>query len=681
MQKYMFDGPKSYRLMSQTGVKQFVFPLESDHNAIWDSTVLSNGELYFALATELSTAGYVRLCRYDYASNTVEECFRVEDVIMPSDRAIRASKFHTSISEMTDGRLVMTTHTTDKSPRHPSWMPYAYYHHIWEGFAGSNIVVYDPRTKKAENLGIPVPHESIYGSLYDRKHNALFFTGFFRGHTYRYSFDERKLTDFGQLAENFSFRLMFDKYGDVIGSSRSGYMYKIDANTLEVIDLNYRIPFTTYPEYTGGDFKCLSNGGIGHDGRLYMCFFYSRRVVAYDSDTNQFQDMGDYMPGYEEHAKGETRNGIFAMSFDNKGVLWYAVFSRNCSSGQKEIGLPSSLFRWDIARGGKPQWLGLIGTKERVACWTSEICVTPGDILYVIGSNHATDGPDITAIDLNTYEPDMLSIGKEAIEDPYYMELQSPRYQKIADFLYEQEMIGEENPWQVAYLLASPPTRLWRALAPDRIPQSKVKALRWIDGKTVAGLCGDTEDFFFKTVDGAVVCLQPAAEASPEDLALLEKKLPAISQEALKGLPYYPGRQYKAVPTAAAVMAGGKTVVGTQDGMLAVVSGAEVFSLGPAVYNGPIRDLCVTPDGGTVFGVGGDEDDLGILFCYNSSQGLRWLGHVCYCAPSAESSINCPIITSCAVSPDGSRLAIGSGDRMGQIIYYQIDPKGDPVEI
>ena len=357
------------------------------------------------------------------------------------------------------------------------------------------------------------------------------------------------------------------------------------------------------------------------------------------------------------------------------------MFSRNCSSGQKEIGLPSSLFRWDIARGGKPEWLGLIGTKERVACWTSEICVSPDDILYVIGSNHATDGPDITAIDLKAYEPDRLSIGKETIVDPYYMDPHCERYQKIADFLYAQDMIGEENPWQVTYPLASSHTRLWRALAPDRIPQSKVKAMRWVDEKTLEGLCGDTEEYFFQTVDGKVTRLLPAGEASSESLAPLRKESPALPDEVLKKLPYYPGRQYKAVPTAAVTMATGEIVVGTEDGMLGLVSGTNVFTLGPAVYNGPIRDLCVTPDGCTVFGVGGDEDDLGILFRYNKTDGLRWLGHVCYCAPSADSSINCPIITACAVSPDGARLAVGSGDRLGQIIYYRIDGEGGPAPV
>lgn len=669
MQACLLKDPSEYKLMSQVGMKQFVFPLDSDHNAIWDTSVISNGDLYFALATELSTAGYVRLCRYDFKTNTVEECFKVEDVIMPFDKAIRASKFHTSISEMIDGRLVMTTHTTDKSPLHPAWMPYAYYHHIWEGFQGSNIVVYDPRTKKAENLGVPVPHESIYGSLYDPKHNALFFNGFFRGHTYRYSFDDKTLVDFGQTAENFSFRLMLDKNGDVIGSSRSGYFFKINSETLALRDLNYQTPYKTYPDYTGGDFKALSNGGIGPDGRLYMSFFYSRRIVAYDSDTDTFEDMGDYMPMAEKHCPQETRNGVFAMDFDSEGVLWYAVFSRNCSSGLREIGMPSSLLRWDIARGGSPEWMGVIGTEERAACWTSEICVSKDDILYIIGSNHATDGPDITALDLKEFRKHMYDFGSLVTRDPYYAQPPTERYEKIADFLFEQDEFGEANNWRVPYPLAFDPTRLWRALAPDQIESSAVLALEWLDNETVAGVCGGREHYLFQTARGCVTQLESVPEDDPRRLALLAKR-PVRAD--WKDLPYYPGRQYLAVASAQAALADGRTVVGTKDGMLAVCGPGGVRALGPAVYNGPVRSLCATPDGTAVYGVGGHDDDLGMVFRYDDIAGLRWLGHATYDAPSAVSTINCPIVSACAISPDGKTLAIGSGDRLGQIIYYAI---------
>ena len=668
MKEYLLKTISDYKIMAQAGVKQYVFPLESEHNAIWDSKVLSDGKLYFSLSTELSTAGYARLYYYDHKTHEAVECFKAEEVIMPSDKAIRASKFHTSISELNDGRLVMTTHTTDKSPRHPSWMPYPYYHHVWEGYAGSNIIIYDRETGKAENLGIPVPHESIYGAVYDAKHNALFFTGFFRGHTYRYSFDDHKLIDFGQMSENFAFRLLFDKNGNILGASRSGYVYKIDTETLEIQDLNYRVPFTTYPEYTGGDFKGFSNGGIGPDGRLYICPFYGRHMVAYDSDTNTFEDMGDWMPGYEKHAKGETRSGVFAMEFDNDGVLWYAVFSRNCGSGVREIGMPSSLFRWDIAGGGEPEWLGIIGTKERFGCWTSEICIGKDDMMYIIGSNHATDGPDITVVDLKEYVKNRHNFGTEICTDPYCQRPTTERYDKIADFIYEQDKFGEKNNWKVELELAGIPTRLWRALAPDHIDSSAVKALFWEDKTTLTGICGGEKEYLFRTVDGEITELIEKEQDLDRYRKLMEKKnqLPEIA-----GLPYYPGRQYQAV-VSAAVTVGDKQIVGTKDGMLAVCENGKVFSLGPAVYNGPIRDLCVTPDGKKVFGVGGHEDDMGILFSYDEENGLRWLGHITYDSPSPHSSIHCPIITSCAVSSDGKRLAVGSGDRLGQIIYYSL---------
>ena len=129
MTTYVLHGREDHRLINQTGVRQYCYPPRHSHNAIWDSNAGPDGKLYYGLATEIATAGYVRLCSYDYHTGIAEELFRVEDVILPQDRAIRASKFHSSICFMPDGRLIMTTHTTDKSPRHPTWMPIAYYHH------------------------------------------------------------------------------------------------------------------------------------------------------------------------------------------------------------------------------------------------------------------------------------------------------------------------------------------------------------------------------------------------------------------------------------------------------------------------------------------------------------------------------------------------------------------------
>lgn len=669
MKDFLLNGPEDYKIMSQKGVKQYVFPLESEHNAIWDTTVMPNGDLYFALATELTKMGYVRLCKYDYKSNTVEECFKVEDVIMPSDRAIRASKFHTSIGLMNDGKLIMTTHTTDKSPNHPSWMPINYYHHLWDGFAGGNIVTYDPKTKKAENVGIPVPHETIYGALYEPKHNALYFTGGFRGHTYRYSFDDKKLIDFGQTSENWAFRMLFGKDGHIYSASKSGYIFRINTETLKIEDLNYRAPVSLYPKYPS-NYNSVSNGGIGPDGRLYMCFFFNDYVIAYDCDTGEFENMGRYMPEAKNYDKTETRHGIFGMSFDNDGVLWYSVWGRNCNSGIKENGIPASLYRWDIARGGKPEYLGLAGTKERVGCWTSEICVDKDNVLYLIGSNHAMDGPDITAIDLKIFTKDMYNFGSEFTEDEYYMNPDNKRYNDAADFFLEKDHIGNANNWRVSFEPAYQPARIWRKLAPDNIENSNVKVLKWIDNTKIVGVCGNNKEFIFKVENGVIIeIFDKEKDKSLYNSIMSEKK--DISAK-YTNLPFYPGRQYKAVATAEANLSNGNVLVGTEDGMVALCKSDGVFGFGPAVYNGPIRDMCVTPDGKTVYGVGGDIDDIGIVFKYDEKNGLRWLGHVTYDMPNEWGAVNCPIITSCDITPDGKTLAIGSGDRMGMVMFYQL---------
>lgn len=668
MREYFLESEKDYRLMSQTGVRQYCYPPDSTHNAIWDSNVSPEGKLYFALASEICTSEYVRLCEYDYERNDVKELFNVRDVILPSERAIRASKFHSSICFMPDGRLIMTTHTTDKSPAHPTWMPEAYYHHIWEGFAGSHIIVYDPASGEAKNLGMPVPRESIYGSVYDPKHNALFSLGLFRGHIYRYDLSKKTVIDLGRVSERYSFRLVLGPDGNIYGASKTGYVYKVDTETLKITDMNYRLPH--YDQLYRRDFTNISIGRIGPDGRLYFAVMYGRSIIALDTDSGKFEDMGEYLDA-AHYAKGENRNGIFGMDFDSKGVLWYVVSSRNDGSEHLEYGLPASLFRWDITRGKRPEWAGLCGTKKRVGSWVSEVCISKDDILYAVGSNHGMDGPDITAVDLKVFEPTMNELGGNT-EDRYYLK-DDPHYRKVAMRFKELEDISAANPYTFRNRLYSPAVALWRELAPDHIDDSAVKGVYWEDDRVLTGLCGGPGGtYMFRITDGRLTELTDAKTAGADVIAEIKKRIAPLQAPCGEHpLPFYPGRQYKAQPSASVALSGGRTAVGTQDGMLAIIGENGVFSLGPAVYNGPVRFLSATPDGCALYGVGGDVEDLGVLFYYGDGCGLKWLGHI-EMDSSEHGSFFIPLISCCAVSPDGKKLAVCSGDRLGTVVIYEL---------
>ena len=665
--KYLLGNDDDYRVMSQVGVKQYCYPERFPHNAIWDSAVGPDGKFYFGLASEISSSNYVRLCRYDYETNSVEELFKIEDVILPQDRAIRASKFHSSISFLPDGRIIMTTHTTDKSPRHPTWLPYAYYHHLWEGFAGGEIITYDPKTGHAENLGMPKPHESIYGSVYDPAHNALFCLGFMRGHLYRYSLDEKRVIDLGKVAEHYSFRLTLGPDGNVYGSTNTGWVFRVNTDTLKIEDLNFQFKHEPYDHA----YRCnmMSIARTGPDGRLYMTSMYSRSIYALDTKTDKFEDMGWYLPT-DRYSPLENRHGVHAMDFDVNGVLWYPVSSLNNYAGKPESGIPSPLFRWDIARGGKPEWCGCIGTPERGGAWMSDLYISKDNIMYAANSNHSLDGPGLIGVDLNIYEPTRADF-KELLVDDYFNP-HSPRYIESALMIHEQEEIAAQNPHavQIPSLL---PILLWRALAPDHIDDSAVKGLFWEDNNTLCGVCGEKNQFYFEIKDTKLSVLIPAEEADPAKVQrALDRTVPEI--ELHGALPHYPGRQYKAKVVAAAKMAGDRWLVGTLDGMLAIAGKDSLYNLGPAAFNGPIHALTATPDGNRVYGVGGDEDDIPVLFSYDDTDGLQWLGLTIhqFSKVSIDAKFCCTYVRSCSLSPDGKYLAIGADERMGTVVIYKV---------
>lgn len=663
MKKYFLDDPKNAPLMCQKGVKHYDYPERHSHNAIWDSNAGPDGKFYYALASEIATSGYVRYCSFDYATGEAEELFAIEDVILPQERAIRASKFHTSICFMPDGRSIMTTHTTDKSPRHPTWMPYAYYHHLWEGFAGGNIVIYDPKTGRAENLGIPVPHESIYGSVYEPVHNALYFLGMFRGHLYKYSLDSKTVKDLGKTSENYSFRLSIGADGNIYGASRTGWLYRIDRSTDKVTDLNFQLSHAAM-DYTTR-YNNVSIGRIGPDGRLYMAGMYSRSLYALDTGAQSVEDMGWYLPA-ERYAACENRHGVFGMDFDSRGVLWYAVTSLNNFNGVRSYGIPASLFRWDIARGEKPEWCGLIGTETRGGAWISEVSISNDDILYIANSNHSLDGPSVIGIDLNVFEPYAMN-GKLLDE---YFDPKCPRYVESEQMILDQEEIMAANPCEVQLQCASP-ILLWRALAPHNPEDSCVKGLYWDADGTLYGVCGERDLFFFAIRDEKLEFIIPIDRASKEKAAAaLNRELPTL--DFMDALPFYPGRQYKAKPCAAVKLDCG-TLLGTQDGLVALVKDGRVHGYGPAAINGPIHQMVATPDRKKAFGVAGDEQDIATLFSFDEVRGLRQLGFITKGAVGdIDDVFCCTVVRSIAMSPCGSYLALGADERLGTVVIYRI---------
>lgn len=641
--------------MNQTGVKQCVLPSPSEHNASWDAFLTTEGELYLSLCSELTTSEYAKLAKYDYNKNEIEELFYTKELIFSNERFIRDSKIHTSLAQLEDARLIMLTHTTDKSPFHPAWMPNAYYNHPWEGFPGSSLLVYDPTTNKAENYGIPVHRETLYGGAYDVVKNAYYALGYMKGHLYRIDLEDRKVTDYGQVVEKASYRLIVGSDRNIYFTTRNGVLMRINVETQKIENLKHILPNSSDKYHRNRSY--MTYGVNGPDGRLYMSGMFNDEISAYDLITDNFEVIGHYKQA-EFYFKGiENHDYIGAMDFDANGVLYYIVCGLRQDSGE-DFKLGNSLMRWDILNGKAPEFLGLAGTERRVTTSSCSLFIDKEkQILYIISTNHGNDAPDVIAIDLSVYKGNAHKLGPVTKDSFVYRD--NKIYKEHGESIKNTREIWGRNPFLFTAKSVIP-VALWIDFSEEEIFDSGVKKLSW-NGANLEVFTG--EKSFYKYIfneEGKILEKNPVKPLKVEPLPKLEIELP-----------HYPGRQFKAVIDKMIPIIGDRYFIATKDGMLAIWDGRNVYALGPACSNGPVNDLTVTKDGKKVYGVAGDIDDLSIVFEYSNEKGLRWLGSVAT-DDYKYGCFNSPYLTSIALNDSDTILAIGSGGRMGSVYLYSL---------
>lgn len=658
---------ENLKLIPQSVIKQVLFPKSETRNAIWDMYVTKNGRCFFSVCAEQGVSRLAGLYEYDYKSNTYKLCFELENVLCYAKDAVVPSKIHTSMAEMNDGRIIMTTHTTAKSPVHPYWHPEPFYNHVFEGYQGSNILIYDPVSGAIENRGTPIPHESIYGACYDPKHNCLYFTGYIRGNLYRYDVDDGKVREYGKVTEFGSWRLYRASDGNIYSASRSGNFYRINTDTQEIEDLGIFFE-KDYMPYSVSKHVQLDYIGDGPDGNLYLKYIFGKNLYKYSYKENTLTFAGDYLPESIEQTDPYSQYGVI---FDENGVLWYTLSMCDNKSGES---MRVYLCRWDILRGGKPKNMGLVGTMERSLIMPSELHYHDG-ILYIADSNHLFAPPGMIGIDLRALDKLDYDLNDPSI--PYahdilnYKHFTDPKGNyKYSDKEYDEQFAENEIFFNYIYkywdflsennlaIKAShvEPYPLWREFGNGR---SGVERVYYENGTLIAEFtCGDKKLSYNSNTKVAT----EIKDFTPESTVDLPDALV---------LPTACGRVFKAVKTAAVEMDDGEVLIGTEDGMLGIWDGSsdEVYTLGACPNtSGKIASLCYCPSTKTAYGITGGKNDICIVFSYDKKRGVRYIGRAHF---NIESGLylNC-ILNTIAVSNDGKRIGIGSNERMG--VFYDI---------
>ena len=634
---FNFNDLDTLRVINQDHVTQYTYPSPSKYNAIWDSILHPNGKVYFALCTELTTSAYTKLVEYDPDTNQVKDIFDAEAMILPSDRFIRDSKLHTSLSIMEDGCLIMATHTTDKAPNHPAWMPFSNYSNPWEGFAGSSILTYNPHTNVTENHGILVPRETLYGGMYDPKKRMYYALGFMKGHLYRYHLDTRKVEDLGKQVEKASYRMVMGPDDNIYFTTRNGRIKRINTDNLKVELLPHTLPNASDKGYN----HAYLTSAVSYDNKFYLSGMHHDELSVYVPKTDAFETVGRYVNFDLMIKEYQTTKYIGSIIFDKNGTLWYVVCGARLDNNEDFI-TASILMKWDLVNA--PVEMGIVGTSSRASVRTCGIHYKQkSDTLVIVGTNHANDGVEITCVNI-----DKLSEAKGPIcKDPLIYP-NNGLYDTYGNSIVEHWKIVDDNPFHNKYLYS--PLALWKDFKQDEI----IEKIAYLP------------NLIIKT---NYECYELVDHSLKKTVKQIKVETHSIESD---NLPYYNGRQYRAQVDKAIQFDDGTYFVATYDGMFALLSQDSVFSLGALGVFAPVRDMILV-DEDLVVGIIGDKDDIAQIFRFHRTKGLKVLGMAAY-EDSLHGCNHSTSLGSLAYDPLTENLAFASDDAMPTLYFMK---KGD----
>lgn len=668
----MKDKPKEFfKLIPQTGVTHLFCDEDPSHNAIWDMAVSPEGRVFFSACGESYEALYARLYEYDHKNKKLIKHMELEKKILMSPHSLTTSKFHTAISFIGDGKILTTTHTTSPAPTHPTWMPYEYADHPYEGYAGSNLLIYDYNTGECRGLGLLSPHDTTYGATYDPKNGDYFAITWMRGTGYVYNLPTGTVRCLGQVSDTHTSRTFLLSDGHIYGSTYSGAMFRYNTDIRELEWLGVSAP-----------------GLIRHAREIYGVLYFTtgpcsvpgrgQMLYAYDMKSREIKEIGRPVPKAEAlEADASIFYNAYGMAFDSQNRMWYGCLT--FVPHHKYVG--ARLYMWDFLNGKEPVDFGFLGTEKRTLSITAEMHIVD-DVLYISDGNHTSyeDGASaILAIDINDflkaaeteerlYSHDFvnyLPYQSEAL-DWYPKDDLKECLEKYDEYykntvLYFEEFVKQNNAH--SSFKEKKALCLWEKLG---FGKTEIKNIKWNGNDSLtlrAGECGKTE------VKISLVNGEPTIQSITEKDAFESSAVKCDIGDVT--LPAVAGRRYLATAESSVKLPDGSIVVGTHDTMLAHIRDGKVFSLGQVCSAGGVHSLDCTSDG-TVYGVAGHDLGVGQLFTYNKDEGLTELGML----PEVESA--CGRFVSIfrpkalAVSPDGKYLAVGGADELGGVLILKI---------
>lgn len=282
---------------SEVPVKIYTLPGEHQEDGFWISIhAASNNNVYFGTCTH---GGVGHFYEFDSKTNTVHHIAGMDEATSENVPYLEPQgKIHCKIVEDKRGRIWFG-----------SDIAYHFYMAKWDapdGYPGGHMLVYDPKTKQLDDLGIPFPRASIRVLSIDQERDVLYVVTFPDGRFYKYEIQTKKSEFFGRVnnCDSIGRMLVKDDQGNVYGTFAPYRIFKYDRALNKLMDLPVTIPHLEGPWCDKGHYhrENVWRDAFWHPTEkvLYGIEMGSATLFRFNPESNKMDDLGQLViPEYE----------------------------------------------------------------------------------------------------------------------------------------------------------------------------------------------------------------------------------------------------------------------------------------------------------------------------------------------------------------------------------------------
>ncbi|NLV74759.1 MAG: hypothetical protein GXY52_08775 [Chloroflexi bacterium] len=313
-------------------VHWYQFTEHPDSDSCWSLSVGPDGRIYAAACSEGTPGGYVKVVRYNEATDALDYLFDLDQLVddpRDSGRATQCKIHYSFAPSMHDGIMYMATHLSGPPIDQPAYSPWHSWHDPKRCFRGAALLAYDTKNDQTLWWDTLIPKEGCRCLVLDEERGLLYALGYPRDHMIQYDLATRTRRDLGRIGSINAQVLILDKYHRVWTTNDYGRLMRYDPakDRLEVSP--QALPHN--PTFQTGWHSVFYDAVLAPDGEsIFACTWIAQprlmRIWLYEGNWGRVEDLGPATQERDQTIPIDTfKDHCGGLTVGGDGMIYYVA--------------------------------------------------------------------------------------------------------------------------------------------------------------------------------------------------------------------------------------------------------------------------------------------------------------------------------------------------------------------